>query len=592
MARKNNHQNSIEELIERIAEDNLTGRLTVDGAEFLRWCADAVLNTQGDAVTLEDIESSVTDGAGDQGLDLMYVDHDDETVYLFQSKFATTATTIKHEEIDTFTKLPERLMDGRALRDLDNERIKEAALEFRRCIDEHGFELRLLFVTTKRTTNPIRESLRRWNEAPLGLGMRSRVEHGLRILDADELLKVREPGMRDTDIELDYVEAFRHGGGRTSNGFLSCLIPAKALIEAFDEHRYTIFELNPRGPLGNVKVNKSIRDTLREDHERSNFHLLNNGLTAVCDGFKVDDERKTVRVRNLQIVNGCQTTWTLWDHYRGAGQEGLDSVYVILKLIEALRSVDLASQISQSSNSQSQMRDWDFLFDRSEQKRLQEEFARLGVFYELKRGEQKFIVRSAGSKTNIQNAAQATWAILGHPGEARDRLREIPRTAMREGDDTPYKTVFFKGVRAIHLYLPIELLKRVNVEWKERGEGGGLEVGQVNRKLHAVWLIGQTLLRAMGADSYTELNADQLKQVVQRIDDWFGVVYPLVSRSIDNTVESLTQERDDGTPSVSLRQAFRSNRHYTSFTRDLDYRLEMEGDDYLSNLRSKLVLDT
>ena len=588
MTRKKNHQETIDLLIERIAEDNITGLRTVGGPEFLRWCADAVLNTQGNAVTAEDIESSVTDGPEDQGLDLMFVDHEERTVSLFQSKFASKASTIKLDEIDTFTKLPERLMDGRALRDLNNERIKESALEFRRCIDERGFELRLIFVTTKRATNPILNSLRRWNENPLDLGMRRRVEHSLRILDADELLKIRSPGTLDTDIQLDLVQAFHHEGKGTPNGFLSCLIPATSLMMAFEEHMFAIFELNPRGPLGNVKVNKSIRDTLRNEYERPYFHLLNNGLTAVCDGYKVDNASQTVRVRNLQIVNGCQTTWTLWEQYRATGIEGLENVLVIIKLIEALRTVDLARQISQSSNSQSQMRDWDFLFDLPEQKQLQDDFARLGVFYELKRGEQRFIAKQTGSKTNIQTAAQATWAILGHPGEARDRLREIPRTALREGTDSPYQTVFFEGVRAIHLHLPVELLKRVNVEWKKPGTGGE-EVGQVNRKLHAVWLIGVTLLRALGANSYTQLDAAQLNPVVQHMDDWFDDVYPVVSRSIDDTVASLTRKRDDGPPRASLRQTFRSNRYYDSFIKDLDFWLGRAGSEYLPNLRDKLI---
>lgn len=586
MSRKSEHQKSINTLIQRIRED---GHQEVDGQEFLRWCADAVLNSQGIAVTSEDIESSATDGPEDQGLDLMYVDEEDKTVYLFQSKFATSATTVKHEEIDTFTKLPERLMDGPALRDLSNERIKETALEFRQYIEVQKFELQLRFVTTKRATMPIQESLRRWNESSLALGMNANVEHGLSILDAEELLKVREPGVRETDIQLDFVEAFHHAGKGTPTGFVSCLIPATTLMEAFKEHRYTIFELNPRGPLGNVKVNKSIRDTLRSATERPYFHLLNNGLTAVCDWFKVDDERQAVQVRNLQIVNGCQTTWTLWEEFRATGPDNLENVHVIVKLIEAPRTVDLARQISQSSNSQSQMRDWDFLFELPLQKRLQDEFERLGVFYELKRGEQRYIRRQTGSKTNIQNAAQATWAILGYPGEARDTLRQIPRSAFREGIDTPYKTVFFDGIRANHLHLPIELLKRVNTEWKQRGEGGGLEMGQVNRKLHAVWLVGQILLRALDAKSYPDLDANQVAPMVERMDDWFGDVYPVVSKSIDDTVASLTRQRDDGTPSVSLRQALRSNRYYDAFIRELTFRLDREGGEYLSNLRDKLI---
>ena len=168
-------------------------------------------------------------------------------------------------------------------------------------------------------------------------------------------------------------------------------------------------------------------------------------------------------------------------------------------------------------------------------------------------------------------------------------MRQIPRSAFREGIDTPYTTVLFEGIRANHLQLPIELHKRVTEEWKQRGEGGGLEIGQVNRKLHAVWLVGQILLRALNAKSYPDLDANQVAPMVEHMDDCFGDVYPVVSKSIDDTVASLTWQRDDGTPSVSLRQALRSSRHYDAFIRELTFRLEREGGEYLSNSRDKLI---
>ena len=168
-------------------------------------------------------------------------------------------------------------------------------------------------------------------------------------------------------------------------------------------------------------------------------------------------------------------------------------------------------------------------------------------------------------------------------------MRQIPQSAFREGIDTPYKTVFFEGIRAIHLHLPIELLKRVNTEWKQLGEGGGLEIGQVNRNLHAVWLVGRVLLRALGAKSYPDLDANQVAPMVEHMDDWFGDVYPVVSKSIDDTVASLTRQRDDGTPSVSLRQALRSSRYYDAFIRELTFRLDLQGVEYLPNLRDKLI---
>ena len=589
MARKTDHQDSIDQLIERIRNDDLSGRRVVDGDEILRWSADAILNTQGDAVTLEDIEASITDGPGDQGMDLMYIDHDDQAVYLFQSKFASNANTIKHEELDSFKDLPEKLMDGRALRDITNERIKNAAFEFRRCIDELHYELKLMFVTTKRATQPIQESLRRWNDATLALGFQSTVDHKLQIFDTSELLKIRVVGRRETKITISVEQAFQHKNQpNDSVGFLSCLVPATELMRAFDDHRFAMFELNPRGPLGNVKVNKSIRDTLRSDFDRQNFHFLNNGLTAVCDWFIFNDGVPNVTIGNLQIVNGCQTTWTLWEHHRGYGAESLQDVFVILKLIEAPRTVDLARQVSQSSNSQSQMRDWDFLFDLDVQRRLQDEFESFGIFYELKRGEQKYIAVQTGSKTNIQSAAQATWAVLGYPGEARDRLREIPQSAFREEPNTPYRTVFFQNVSARHLHLPIELVKRVAVKWKQENETDQ-ETGQVNRKFHAVWLIGVLILKAMEVKDYRSLSPGQLEQAIRNMDSWFDESYLLVSRAIDDTVDYLTVDREGRPATTSLRQAYRSNGHYERYLDDLNYRLARLDGTYLADLKAKLL---
>ena len=40
---------------------------------------------------------------------------------------------------------------------------------------------------------------------------------------------------------------------------------------------------------------------------------MNNGLSAVCAAFTdpvVGSDATTVRIRDFQIVNGCQTTYT------------------------------------------------------------------------------------------------------------------------------------------------------------------------------------------------------------------------------------------------------------------------------------------
>ena len=157
---------------------------------------------------------------------------------------------------------------------------------------------------------------------------------------------------------------------------------------------------------------------------------------------------RTADILDLQIVNGCQTTWNIYQHHlRGGSVEG---VSINIKLIEVAAPADtLARNISQASNSQSQMRDWDFLFNEPEQLDLQREFENLHepIFYELRRGERQYIIGSKLRKTTIKDVAQAMWAFVGYPSEAKDRLRDIPRS---------YKSPqgAYRNVRIVHNSTP------------------------------------------------------------------------------------------------------------------------------------------
>ena len=147
---------------------------------------------------------------------------------------------------------------------------------------------------------------------------------------------------------------------------------------------------------------------------------MNNGLSAVCTSFGVTelDEGRAVRVnvRDFQIVNGCQTTYSVYDHWRRTGEMG--DATVTLKLVEDPSS-NLRHEISAASNKQSQMKDWDFLFDQPDQQRLQGELANLDppVFYELRRGEYKYMSdRPDIARGTVKDMAQTMWAFIGAPG--------------------------------------------------------------------------------------------------------------------------------------------------------------------------------
>lgn len=432
----------------------------------------------------------------------------------------------------------------------------------------------VLSTTVFHSTYMVLSSMR-YKSQPLNLIQGVDVSHFGVVFGVDDLIRESQVEDKPTDTEMQFLDWFEHADPNGANRHLSGMVSAAEVDRVFNEHRYSIFRLNPRGPLGVVKVNKEIRATLESDSDRPQFFFLNNGLTAVCDSFKKKSgSRSTFEVRDFQIVNGCQTTWTLHDHRIRGGS--LEDVALSIKLIETPATSTLAAQISQASNSQSPMKDWDFLFNSKDQLRLQREFLGLDepVFYELKRGEQKYIEGASGRKTTIKDVAQATWAFLGHPGEARDRLREIPRM---QGD--AYREVFFEGVTARHLWLPYEIHERVKLEYKNRTSSVVAEAGQNNRRLHLVWLIGELILKALEIESYSQIDTGALSRVSKSLDIWFTRAYNFADIAIDSTIEGYKDE--EGELQESLRQLYRAARFYRRYSLSLDQVMRIHGFDEL-----------
>ena len=572
MATKKEMQESkIEQLVSLIETD--IGR-PVDGHSFAIWGSRNYLQVANDPPTEDELEDRYVDGADDYGLDVYYVDDEAQAVYLIQSKFRRRDETVKKSELDTLFRLPTRLMDAKALRHNMNVPLVEFADEFRTKVRQ-GYEVYVVYLTTQRATPQNIRAVSQFNEEPLNLIQGVDVPHFAIVFGVDDLIRESLVEDKPTDTEMQFLNWFVHSDTNGANRHLSGMVSAAELDRVFNEHRYSIFRLNPRGPLGVVKVNKEIRATLESDSDRPQFFFLNNGLTAVCESFgKKSGSNSTFEIRDFQVVNGCQTTWTLHDHRIRGGS--LDDVALSIKLIETPARSTLATQISQASNSQSPMKDWDFLFNSKDQLRLQREFLGLEepVFYELKRGEQKYIEGASGRKTTIKDVAQAMWAFLGHPGEARDRLREIPRM-----QGNAYREVFFEGVTARHLWLPYEIHERVKLEYKDRTSSVVAEAGQNNRRLHLVWLIGELILKALEIESYSQIDTVALSRISKSLDVWFTRAYDFADVAIDNTIEGYKDE--DGELQESLRQLYRASRFYRRYRLALDQVMRIYGFDEL-----------
>lgn len=160
-----------------------------------------------------------------------------------------------------------------------------------------------------------------------------------------------------------------------------------------------LFEKNVRRFLGGRgRVNRGMQATLREAPER--FGLYNDGVTVVVSDYVLRDSN--LELIEPYIVNGCQTSRTVWDfcHQRlGSGGTGANpemeawksraaSGAVVMKVVKVGDEGELLLQaITRYTNSQNAVREKDFLAltedFRTWQKQLGE---RYGIYLEIQRG--------------------------------------------------------------------------------------------------------------------------------------------------------------------------------------------------------------
>lgn len=153
------------------------------------------------------------------------------------------------------------------------------------------------------------------------------------------------------------------------------VIPGYQLAEIYDKWGARLLESNVRSFLqARGKVNQGIRDTIKT--EPAMFFSYNNGLSATADGVdteKTPEGLRIVSARNLQIVNGGQTTASIHAAKR-LSPRSLKDVHVQMKLtvVPHALSDEIVPKISQNANSQNKVSAADFFSNHPFHVRIEE----------------------------------------------------------------------------------------------------------------------------------------------------------------------------------------------------------------------------
>jgi hypothetical protein len=162
-----------------------------------------------------------------------------------------------------------------------------------------------------------------------------------------------------------------------------------------------LYEKNVRKFLGSRrKVNRGIENTLLTKPER--FGLYNNGITIVVEQFEKLPNNIEYELTEPYVVNGCQTTRTIWEVlYRkleagGTGQNpeleawkrSLGKGIVVIKIVKVgIGGDELLTETTRFTNSQNAVSDKDFLALESDFQKWSKSMAsRYDVFLEIQRG--------------------------------------------------------------------------------------------------------------------------------------------------------------------------------------------------------------
>lgn len=192
----------------------------------------------------------------------------------------------------------------------------------------------------------------------------------LNVWDIRRIYRFATSGMKFEPIEIDFENEYGEplqclslvDSGSDYRGYLA-VIPGDVLAGIYDRYGPRLLERNVRSFLqARGKVNKGIRNTILNEPHR--FFAYNNGITATADHIDFcaePDGLKIKKVRNLQIVNGGQTTASLF-HTAKKDKVDLSGIFVQAKLsvIPEKYIDEIVPLISRFANSQNKVSDADF----------------------------------------------------------------------------------------------------------------------------------------------------------------------------------------------------------------------------------------
>jgi hypothetical protein len=191
------------------------------------------------------------------------------------------------------------------------------------------------------------------------------------------------------------------------------------LTDPDGSYRDYLFTDNVRDYNPSAPVNRDIVATLR-DPDSPEFWWLNNGVTIVCS--KVYAPGKRVTIEDIQIVNGLQTSQSIWNALKDA--EDTNAILTHCVLVRVIPTPDrkVRNMVIRATNSQTPVKDEGLRATSDIQMEIEDILLESGYFYDRRRNYYRNLGMDRSRIIGIRELAQhlLTW-IKFRPDDARAR---------------------------------------------------------------------------------------------------------------------------------------------------------------------------
>lgn len=250
------------------------------------------------------------------------------------------------------------------------------------------------------------------------------VAHSIWDLTRFHQVELSSGGREEIEIELfddegNGLKAIETSGPNSEYQSYLLSIPGLTLANIYDKWRDRLLEQNVRVFLqSRSKVNRGIMATLEQAPEM--FFAYNNGLSATATEVYLDrtiDALSVTGIRNLQIVNGAQTTASIHSALINRKLDLTDvRVQMKLTIVPPEKVMELVPKISQYANSQNSVNAADFFANHP-----------FHIFFE--EASRRIFAPSADGISR-----QSKWFYERARGQYQDRRANLSRSKVKEFD--------------------------------------------------------------------------------------------------------------------------------------------------------------